>query len=87
MKNGRPRNVPAGETRHWVLSFIGVFTTNQGYPPTVRELCRGMGTVSTGSMHYHLSRLRSEKLINWNPGEARTIRLTDEGRALLSDAR
>jgi repressor LexA len=85
MRTGRPKNVPEGDSRAWVLSFINVFSNNHGYPPSVRELCEGMGTTSTGSMHYHLTRLAKDELIKWNPGEARTIRLTDKGRQELSD--
>ena len=41
-----------------VLSTITRLTQQQGSPPTVRELCKAMGTSSPNGMQYHIRALR-----------------------------
>ena len=43
-----------------------------GHSPTVRELA-GLVGLTTGTVHYHLSALRSERWIDWPTGKARSI--------------
>lgn len=45
--------------------------------PTVKELQIEARLSSTSVVWYHLEILRAEGWITWDPGKARTIRLTD----------
>ena len=45
-----------GET----LEFIKKFMVSHGYPPSVREICAGMGLSSPATAHTHLKELESK---------------------------
>ena len=42
-----------------ILNFIDIFVEKNGYAPSVREICTGVGLKSTSTVQYHI-----EKLIN-----------------------
>ena len=42
-----------------ILNFINIFVEKNGYAPSVREICTGVGLKSTSTVQYHI-----EKLIN-----------------------
>ena len=52
------------DKREAILRFITDFMRNQGYPPSVREICAGVGLASTATVHYHLNALKEEGLIH-----------------------
>ena len=37
-----------------VLTFIKRFVVSHGYPPSVREICKGMDLSSPATVHTHL---------------------------------
>lgn len=76
---GRPSNSEHRTTQDDALMFIHVWTRSHGYPPTVRDLCNGLGMASTGAMFYVLERLRQKGLLVKTPGRARAVKLTEEG--------
>jgi repressor LexA len=57
---------------------IEKFIKENGYPPTVRELCRILGKVSTATVHYRLKSLKQKGYITATDGGNRTIRLMKE---------
>ena len=69
------------DKREAILRFITNFMQAQGYPPSVREICAGVGLASTATVHYHLNALREEGLINMDGKKNRTISLPDSRRA------
>lgn len=54
---------------------IESFIKENGYPPTIRELCRILGKSSTSSIMYRLESLEKKGYIKNNDGGRRTIRL------------
>ena len=49
------------DKRETILRFITDFMRNQGYPPSVREICAGVGLASTATVHYHLNALKEKE--------------------------
>lgn len=43
-----------------VLNFISDFTKKNSYPPSVREMCKGLGISSTATIVYHLKKLEEQ---------------------------
>ena len=46
-----------------VLNFIREFSTENGYAPSIREICAGVGLRSTASVNYHLKNLQQKGLL------------------------
>ena len=46
-----------------VLEFISNFSNENGYPPSVREMCSELGISSTATIHYYLKKLTDEGYI------------------------
>ncbi len=58
-----------------VLTAITVFLRENGYSPSLRDLC-GMASISsTSQAALYLERLADRGLIAYEPGKPRTIRL------------
>ncbi len=64
------------EKQKKVLEFIADFQTREGFPPSVREMCQGLGTSSPGSMHKHVQALETRGYIENLPGKKRAWKLT-----------
>jgi repressor LexA len=54
------------------------FMNEQGYPPTIQQLCQRCGVTSTSTIHYHLTALKKKNFIHWNESERRAITLRDD---------
>ena len=65
------------DKRERILEYIIQFTRENGYSPSVREICEGVGLASTATVHYHLNALRQEGSINMDGKKNRTISLPD----------
>ncbi|HZS02226.1 MAG TPA: helix-turn-helix domain-containing protein [Chloroflexota bacterium] len=71
------------DARH--VAVLRALAARRGtYPPTLRELARELGLRSTSSVYARLTRLRYMGLVAFEERRARTLRLTDAGRALLA---
>ena len=46
-----------------VLNFIREFSAENGYAPSIREICAGVGLRSTASVNYHLKNLQQRGLL------------------------
>lgn len=64
-----------------VLRFIRGFMREHGYPPTLREICRGLGVGSTNCVSGHLYCLARKGYLERDTGTARGIRITAKGEA------
>ena len=58
-----------------ILAFLRQFTADNGYPPSVREICTAVGLKSTASVHYHLGELKRNGLITMDVNKNRAISL------------
>ena len=60
-----------------IYEFLKDFTSQKGYPPTVREICKAVGLKSTSSVHGHLKQLEKEGLIKRVPTKPRALEIVD----------
>ena len=65
--------------RQKILDFIQDFITDNGIPPTVRDIQRACDVSSTSVVDYNLHKLRQAGYLNRRPDVARGIELLDEG--------
>lgn len=61
-----------------ILDFIKSAIEKKGYPPSVREICDGVGLKSTSTVHGHLTRLEKKGYIRRDATKPRTIELLQE---------
>ena len=67
--------------REEILRFLTQFVAENGYAPSVREICAAVGLQSTATVHYHLGALREAGLIEMDDMKNRAITLPDAHRA------
>ena len=58
-----------------VLVFIKKFVVEHGYPPSVREICKGMNLSSPATVHTHLKQLEMKGIIRKENSKFRTLEL------------
>lgn len=65
---------PATERQRRILEVIRSFTTEHGYPPSVREIGELVGLSSSSTIHAHLKALERRGLISRDPTKPRALR-------------
>ena len=60
-----------------LLKFIKQYVDDNGYPPTVREMCRAVKVNSTSTIAYHLSKLEDDGHIKKNPNKNRALEVVN----------
>ncbi len=70
-----------------IFNFLREFIDSNNYPPTVREICEGIGLSSPATVHSHLSKLESKGYIKRNAQKNRAIELMvgNEPKTIISD--
>jgi SOS-response transcriptional repressor LexA len=63
-----------------ILHFIGEWTEQHGFPPTVREIGLAFAISSPNGVVCHLNALCKKGLIAWHRGKARGISLLNRAR-------
>lgn len=61
-----------------VLTFIKKYIVKYGFPPSVREICAGLGLSSPATVHTHLKQLELKGAISKTKSKFRTIEVTGE---------
>lgn len=61
-----------------VFEFIVQNVRENGYAPSIREICTALGLRSTSTVHYHLTALAKRGLIQWEGGKNRAIKVLVE---------
>lgn len=67
------------------LKFIKRYMVSHGYPPSVREICAGMGLSSPATAHTHLKELESKGFIRKQNSKFRTIELLVDNEFEVKD--
>ncbi|MCI7240227.1 transcriptional repressor LexA [Aerococcus suis] len=67
-----------------ILQFIYESVTEQGYPPTVREICQEVHLSSPSTVHGHISRLEANGYLFKDPTKPRAMEITQKGLAALN---
>ena len=65
---------PATERQRSILDVIRNFTSERGYPPSVREIGERVGLSSSSTIHAHLKALERRGLISRDPTKPRAMR-------------
>src|SRR5699024_8599149 len=60
-----------------ILLYIKNEIQRQGYPPAVREICKGVNLKSTSTVHSHLEKLEMKGYIRKDPTKPRAIEVLD----------
>lgn len=60
-----------------VLDFLKNWYTRYPYPPSVREIQRGLNIKSTATVHWYLSKLQEKGYIRKDPSKPRTIEILE----------
>lgn len=61
-----------------MIEFIQSFSTDSGYPPSIREIGAAVGISSTSVVNYNLNRLVEEGYLSRDQNVSRGIRLTEK---------
>lgn len=68
----------ATDKQQRVLDYVRKQIKEEGYAPSVREICKALDLKSTSTVHGYLARLKKKGLIEKVDMKSRTIRLIDE---------
>ena len=60
-----------------ILLYIKSELQRQGYPPAVREICKGVNLKSTSTVHGHLEKLEAKGYIRKDPTKPRALEILD----------
>lgn len=60
-----------------ILNFIRKQVAENGYPPSVREICKAVGLKSTSSVHMYLNRLAEKGELQKTNLKTRALKLTN----------
>jgi len=71
----RKRNTALGEKQRKILEVVERSTREQGYPPSIRELCDVVGISSTSVANYYLDQLEASGYIERSSKVSRGIKL------------
>lgn len=64
-----------------ILAYITEFLNNNGYPPTVREICAELEIKSTSTVHRYLKELEAEGKISMGENQNRAISIINSAPA------
>lgn len=63
------------EARKKIYDFLVKFITENGYAPSVREICEAVGLKSTSTVYYHLLVLKDMGKIEIKRNQTRAIKV------------
>jgi len=66
-----------------ILDLVRNFSADNGYAPTVRELCQLAGVSSPDTVQYHLDNLREKGFLDEAKGRSRGAQIASEERVAL----
>lgn len=67
-----------------LLTFIKDYVNDNGYPPTVREMCKAVKVSSTSTIFYYLNKLENSNKIKKNPNKNRALEVVDNNDCQLT---
>ncbi|MBQ8551840.1 MAG: transcriptional repressor LexA [Clostridia bacterium] len=75
------------EREREIYDFILNAIKNEGYAPSVRDICNALNMKSTSTVHTYLARLEEKGMIQKDPGKSRTLRVDNGGTQSSSTVR
>lgn len=70
--------------RKKILDYIGEFTQDNGYPPSVREICAAVNLRSPSTVHSHLRILQEQGYLEKTDNKTRAISLNNHSSFVKS---
>lgn len=70
-----------GDAQETIYRFIVSHQEQNGYPPTVREICDGVGLSSPSSVHRYLRLLSARGLLSGDPNKKRAYTVSNKSTA------
>src|ERR671914_486200 len=68
-----------------IFEFIRSYSSQHGYPPTVRDIGKAIGLTSSSTVHAHLANLEKLGLLKRDPTKPRAIEvLVDKAKSLIA---
>lgn len=67
-----------------LLEFIKDYIDNNGFPPTIREMCKAVNVSSTSTISYYLTKLENDGIIKKNPNKNRALEICDKFPRVIS---
>lgn len=74
-----------GKRQLAIYDFIRTYSTDHGYPPSVREIGAAVGLASPSTVHMHLKVLEEHGLIRRDSKKPRTIEVVDKQASSADD--
>ena len=75
---GDNRRTEKGDvTRQKIYDYIIYFFQQNGYAPSMRDICKGTGLKSTSSVYVHLTKLERDGKIKLDSNKTRAIKVND----------
>lgn len=68
-----------------IISFIDSFINENGYSPSIRDICAGVNIASSSTVHAIMNKFHQDGYIIFNSKIARSIRLTPDGIAKMNE--
>ena len=65
------------ETLKKLMGYLDKYVSDNGFPPSVREICNDLKIKSTASVYYYLNKLESLNLIRKTKSKNRAIEIID----------
>jgi len=60
-----------------ILDYVNKCVNENGYPPSVREICAAVGFKSTSTVHAYLQKLNENGILQKDPTKPRAIKILD----------
>lgn len=70
-----------------IYNYIVNAIRNEGYSPSVRDICNALNMKSTSTVHTYLERLERKGMIQKETGKSRTLRIENDGAHTSSTVR
>jgi repressor LexA len=61
------------ENRERIYEYICAWSARNGYPPSIREICHGVGITSTKAVKYHIDALVDSGILRRHARQARAL--------------
>jgi len=65
-----------------LYEYIKEYQNSNGYPPTIREMCKAIRVSSTSTIFYYLNKLEIANKIKKNPNKNRALEIVDNEKSL-----
>ena len=67
-----------------LLEYIKNYQNENGFPPTIREMCKAIKVSSTSTIFYYLNKLESSNKIKKNPNKNRALEIVNNDVVSIS---